>query len=617
MKTEETTQIQTEANELENYWKERNVRILEDRDIINLVKQPLQEGEKNWVSNEPKTFYDTAKSLISSYPPRVRMPLSMNYDPEEKDKISKTERLALGIFRQINDRRMGIGESFWLRDLAHWILSGYYNVFSWVKKTGDEVYFMADLWDPLTCYPWWDNEKMVRFARSYECDKTTAMGLVDSWKGSGLKFDFKFPLNQEHVKLINYWRDNSYVKNGKLTHQIKNAILMGDVVIKPLTLHKQFSRIPIFSGTVGIPEKSASNWQSLNGENIIAADRDMYDYTNTIFKLWAEITAAMAWPNIVTTSQSGKPVIKPEQAKGHGSIMAKRHGELIELLKTASTPSEARDLMAVINQWKQKGALPDIVYGGVPVELSGFAISQLMAAIKYKMAPYLVTMQYVVAQVLTELLMQYKRGKFSKISLTTVDVKSPKKDQKFFVEDYSATDVPDRVFMEVTIPVTSPLDKTQQIIFARQALTEPQLLSMETIWDEILEVQDSEQEYERISQDRMLRDPIVQQIAIIEQLRLREEMYRGIGKGIEADALHRYILQLEMQIGMRQGIPQTSSGIPPNVMPPEAMQSPDMTSAALNLTPGGINRRPQTPEERASSQGRKGVLVSPSGETLL
>jgi hypothetical protein len=338
----------------------------------------------------------------------------------------------------------------------------------------------------------------------------------------------------------------------------------------------------------------------------------MYDYTNAIFKMWAEITAAMAWPNIITTSQSGKPVIKPEQMKGHGAVVPKRTGELIELMKTASSPSEARDLMTTVNQWKQKGSLPDVVYGGVNTELSGFAISQLMAAIKYKMSPYLVTMQYVIGQVLTELMMQYKRGSFKEISLATVDVKSPSRDQKFFVEDFSKEDVPDRVFIEVTVPVTSPLDKTQQIIFARQALTDPQLLSRETIWDEVLEIQDSEQEYARILQDQMLNDPMVRQIGIIEQLRQREQLYRNRGMIGEANALHGYIMNLEMQTGMRQAIPQTPGNPPPpppNVMPPEMMNNPDMVRAAT----GRASPSPNRPE----SEGRKGILVSPSGDTLL
>lgn len=618
MKTKIVDEILTEDADLRKYWKVRDMQILDDRSMVNLVKAPVKEGEKNWISNEPKTFFDTAKSLVSSYPPRFRMPLSINYDPEEKQKMSKTERFALAIYRQITDRQLSIGESYWLRDFAHWMLSGWYAVFAHAKNVGGEVYFMADLWDNITCYPWWDNEKLVRFNRSYEVDKTTAKAMVDSWKGTGLKFELESgTLDYETTRVVNHWQDDSRVVKGKIKYDIKNAILIGDTLVKPLTTHPQFERIPIFCGGVGSPDKTVPNWQIYKGEHIIAANRDMYDYANQILKLWVEILASTAYPNVVGQSPSGKPVIKEGELRGHGSQINLRTNEKLDLLKHAAMPTDAQNLFSLIGQWKQKGGLPDIVYGGVPFEMSGFAISQLMAAIKYKMAPYLSTMQYVMGQVITELMMQYKRGKFPKVTLTTTDPYSVKKDQKFFIEEYSKDDVPDRVFMDVTIPVTSALDKTQQIIFARQALTEPQLISRETIWDEVLEIQDSEQEYARILQDQMLNDPMIRQLGIMEQMRRKEEMFKAEGRIGEANALHNYIMMMEMKLGMRQGVPQGpnqggSQGIPPEFSPPEAQQSPDVMRSALGVSSPGLSRAPK-PE----SQGRKGMLVSPTGDLLI
>lgn len=94
-------------------------------------------------------------------------------------------------------------------------------------------------------------------------------------------------------------------------------------------------------------------------------------------------------------------------------------------------------------------------------------------------------------------------------------------------------------------------------------------------------------------------------------------MFESQGKYAEANALKQYIMMLEMETGMRKGIPETPS-TPPNVMPPEmGGKSPDAIRSALGVPPPGLSRRSQTPEERAESKGRKGVLVSPSGDTLL
>ena len=172
------------------------------------------------------------------------------------------------------------------------------------------------------------------------------------------------------------------------------------------------------------------------------------------------------------------------------------------------------------------------------------------------------------------------------------------------MEEFSPEDVPESLYVEVTIPITSAMDKTQQIIFARQALDPPQLLSRETLWDDVLDVQDSEQEYARIIQDETLEDPVVKRIMVIEQLRKREQLLRSRGNTSAADALNRHIMMIEMELGMRQGIPQAAgAGTPSNVMPAEATNSPDMERAARGIPPPNINRRPK--------------IVSPGGQSLV
>ena len=396
--------------------------------------------------------------------------------------------------------------------------------------------------------------------------------------------------------------------NGK----VSNAIMLDGTEIKALKEEKQFQSIPISIGALGVPDQTAADWPIRFGENIIATNRDMYEYENMMISLMATIMAETAYPNMITHTQTGAPAIKDQKMKGYGERYALKLGESIELLKHASTPSEVDALLSWVVRQKQKASFADTVYGGIPnVEVSGFALSQYMAAIKYKIGPYLNMMQSGISHIGGEFLRQYEKGdgkKFPKISLSTTNPTELKKGL-FFVEEFSPSDVPESKFVEVNIPITSAIDKTQQILYARQAMEPPQLLSRETLWDELLDVQDSEQEYTRIIQDQMLEDPFVRDIAIIEQLREREQLYRNNGLIAEADAMHRYIMQKELQLGMRQGIPQTAGGgPPPQVMPPEGVRNPDMQRAAVGASPPS----PRRPE----SAGRKGQLVNPAGQPL-
>ncbi len=605
--------LDAEVKYLKDYWKDRNTQLQADRDQINLAKPVAVSNKVQWVSNEPKVFYDTATALVSSYPPRFRLPLTINYNAEEKEKISKAERLVLGIWRSLDNRQYARGQSYWLREFAYWILSGWYAVFNAVVERDGQVEFIADCWDAMSVYPEWSSDKLTKCLRTFEVDSITAKAMIFDFEKKGAKnkssADGRFytPVN-DRIEVVNYW-----LQDGK---DVYNTIRIGDQIIKELK-KEEFDHIPIHIGAIGNPERGSSEWKKRLGENIIASNRDMYEYSNVILSLMVTIMAATAYPNLVTWTRTGDPAVKAEDVKGFGTVVPLRLEEKMELLKHAATPQEAMQALQYIMKQEQKGSIPDVTYGTVITDQSGFAISQLMAAIKYKISPYLNTMQFVISNVMSDFLLQYKKGNFKKIKLSTTNPQEMKKGL-FFVEEFNKSDVPDSLFVEVTIPVTSALDKTQQILFARQALQPPQLLSRETLWDEILDVQDSEQEYARILQDETLQMPIVKQIMMIEQLRKREQVMRTNGQIREAEALKRYIMAVEMQLGMRQGIPITpgQEGVSPSGMPPEmgatGGSSPDLVRSALGVGSPGLNRRPQSPEERQN----KGI-VSPAGQTLI
>ena len=603
-------EIIAKSDALRTYWLERDERIKSDRSILNLVKPTPVEGKIQWVSNEPKVFYDTAMSLLSSYPARFRLPLSKNYDAEEKTNMAKGERFITGIFRNLDDRQYARGNTFYLRELAYWVLSGWYAVFNLVRKDADgNTEFVSDFYDPLTVFPKWDENKMVELARIYTVSKTVARAMAKTFKKKGLDFIYKEPDgNEDIVTVRNYWINDNGV--------VGNAILLNDNIIKKLTVEKKLKKIPIATGGIGVPEKESAGWKRRFGESIIAADRDMYQYENSMASLMATIMAETAYPNMITKTQTGQPAVDGEDVSGYGSVIPLKLNESIELLKQAATPQEVAVLMGWVGKQRQKGSLPDVVYGGLSVELSGFAISQLMATIKYKLAPYLSTMQNVLSTSAKDLLTQYAAGDFKAVKIMTPDNKAMKKGS-LYIEDFSKEDVPEHLFIDVTIPVTSAVDKTQQIQFAKQAVSEPQILSLETVWDEYLDVQDTEQEYARIIQDQMLRDQFVIDMGIVEGMREREVFFRMQGKTVQADALHNYIMQKELALGMRQGIATApgAAGVPPSVLPPEMVNNPDQQAAAAGIPPSGLRRNPQSPEKRAESKTRAG-LVNQQGTPL-
>jgi len=614
--------VSRQATRLKESWGKRNDQILRDRDLLNLRKPKAVKGRSNMVSNEPKVFFDTATALISSYPPRYRLPIPMAHDEAEQTKMNKAERLIVAIFRCLNENMLDTGDpnAYWLRAIARQMLSGWYS-FMWRWEMIDGVPTpRTHFYDPINIYPKWDNYGLSECVRWFTLSGDQANFAQAEYQAAGLNFgENKYDVSGQ-VDVMNYWLRERQVdkKTGKVTIKVWNSIRMGDdatdklVQPKPMTEHPKLKQIPIMCGAIGMPEKTSGDWPIRYGESIIAANRDMYKYENQMINLMMTIVAATAFPNIISWSATGRPIIKEDQ-KGYGQEIALKHNQKVDLLKHASTPEEVNVILTWLSSRKQKGSVPDIVYGGVPFELSGFAISQLLAAIRYKLAPYLNMMQLVMGRLSRNFLEQYREEDLPKITLTTVD-KHAKKKGLLYYEDFSKDDIPARTYVDVTIPVTSAVDKTQQILFARKAMEDPRLFSRETLWESYLDVEDPDQEYTRILEDEMLDSEIMKKIGILERLKERELKMRQEGRHDLADALRRYIMMAEMELGIGQGQAKKPGGFSPEQLPPEMVDNPDQQRAAQDVPPPGLRRRPQTNDERQESKSR---IVSPGGKTLI
>ena len=593
--------IAHDVTRLQTFWVLRDLQLQQDRDIINLIKTEKQTTDmKLWMTSEPKIFFDTARAMVSLYPPRFKLPIPINFEPEQKTKMNKAERLCIGIMRALNNRCADNGGANWLFEFAYWVLGGWYAVFNIVQKGEDGPEFLADIWDPINVYPEWDNNGLSRCVRAYTVDQFTAEGMAADFQDRGLDFKYQGPVEGELYTVTNYWRREK--------RKIYNAILLNGHTVKPLTLQRNLNRIPIQIGAVGIPDKVSPNWQIRRGESIIASARNEYEFKTALRSLRAEIVAETAFPNIISKSRTGQPVVKSEDVKGHGSVVPLKLEETIELLRHAASPQDVSILDAEVQQQINKANLPTVVYGGVPIELSGFAISQLMAAIKYKLGPYLNVMEYAIGRILTDLLYQYRTGSFGKVTLSAPDPYSMRRGMTY-IEEFSKDDVPERIYVEASIPISSQFDKTQSILNSVQAL-QSGLMSRETLWENDLDVQDSEQEKQRIIEDKVSSDPFILQLEIIMRMRERVSVYKAAGMEAEAQALTEYITMLETQakINRNTGTPQALPGISPEQRPVEMTpQSPDIANAAKGRGPPSPNRTTK----------KTGILFTPDGRQLM
>ena len=263
----------------------------------------------------------------------------------------------------------------------------------------------------------------------------------------------------------------------------------------------------------------------------------------------------------------------------------------------------------------QKGSVADMTYGGSPTELSGFAISQLLAAVKYKLGMYLNGMNAITGRVMSDFLYQYRMGNYGDITLSTENPHDIHRGMAY-LEEYTKKDIPERIYVECSIPISSQFDKTQAILNAVQAKNS-RILSRETIWEnEDLGVQDKELEKRRIRDDEVDEDPFFRDVEIVESMRKREKYYREtIGDIPLADAMKNYIAMKESQMSINRGNGQKpGAGVPgvnPMQSPPEASMSPNPDQMRA------FQGQPPPSPNRPVNEGRRGVLVNPAGDVIL
>jgi len=614
---EQRNLVTTAKTELTTYWSMRDNTLRADRDIINLTRAEKKEGQSNWITNEPKVFFDLSRSLVSINPPQYRLPIVMDAEAGEKDRMNKAERLCIGIMRNLNEQVVDKGGINWLWDLAYYVLLGWFSVFSVVEKSYEGVRFTADVLDPLTVFPRWDSYGLAECVRHYQTDKITAKAMMESFIAQEIGAEDKEPIaTGEQYDITSYWKRDIPVGKRK-NAVVQNAIVIGGRLAKPFTHQTKMRRIPIHVGAIGSPDRVSAIWMKRKGESVIAANREVYEYLNQMLQLEHEVAKENTYPNRIWHLQNVQGPLP--KARGYGEDIRLKVNEKLELVRTSTTPQEVEHLSSYFGRQAQKGSVADMTYGGSQgVELSGFAISQLLAAVKYKLGMYLNGMQSITGRVMSDFLYQYRMGNYGELTMSTENPHDMRRGMTY-IEEYGKDDIPKHIFVEVSIPISSQFDKTQAILNAVQA-KQNGILSRETIWENAPElgVQDKELEKRRIRDDEVDADPFFRDIEVIQGMWDKEKFYRESGQTEYADAMKNYITLKEQGIGIGKPQPvvpgSPGDGINPEVAPPEAITSPnpDQLRAMKGQAPPSPNR-PVNP----ANQGRKGVLVSPEGKQLI
>jgi len=235
------------AQEIMEPWKDRNDQWVRDRLQLEMKYKTRQAPFELILTNDIPVQHAFATAILAGKDPVFTMPISGTEESTERNEMNKSERLADGIWREMDRHHRRQGNGGLLNDIMFYANLGSICVFPRIQKTGNTHTFHMTVYDPLNCYPEFGEEGLLRWVRVYTTTPSDAISLAVSQGWDEKKLDTKADV----IQIINMWETSLEEKKPKFV----NTVLMSGVLMKEPTDHtKQFSCIPIqMIGVNGIP----------------------------------------------------------------------------------------------------------------------------------------------------------------------------------------------------------------------------------------------------------------------------------------------------------------------------------------------------------------------------
>ena len=459
----------------------RNTKIKLYQQIYTLA-DPLKgdvETFEHGVTNYPMAACDLAIYLISDGQMRLRLATSIE-NKIDKNKASQSERALYGILRQIDEEYRNSGDGVTRRrvNATDLIVKG--SVFNLSCVIPSELgvkstpIFVAERWEPETCYPLYGRRGLRAFVHKYE---TSVEQYEELERELGLT-----PLElvgKKSVTVSDVWWLESKDKNDSV---YRAMIADGEMVLEPDYAgggEDVFSSIPIRGGSVFRDHSSFI-------EGIKGSVSDL----NRIYSYLLQAARSQVKGFVIVQSDRNLIILEADEFL-NSDITIKQilPGEEIKSVKFIEGFPEMQSLLNIPMGDMQRKAFPFSSWGGVTEGQSGYLYSLSLMNAMSNAGPFHTFLNMMDGDVCRDFLLMYKRGNYKPIK---VGGNINNRYYGFFHEDFDRKNIPDFLFVEVTKPMALPQNLIQKLTAMSMALPGQQLLPRETALDVIWEDDDPE-----------------------------------------------------------------------------------------------------------------------------
>jgi hypothetical protein len=509
-------------------------------------------------TNDPRTFLDLVVFLLAGNELQWALPTYTRQNDDEKVDTQTAERLVHGIFQQNDQRLVEKGMPRLNRAIFDSACRfGMSVVHEQAMMIDDEQTFIMEPWSPLDTYERAGINGLSQVVHDVKWNVGEIKELAESGSGWLLE-SLKGKDDEDDIPVYHIFEK----KNGEVTESIILGAEKG-ILMDRSTLTND--RIPVrirhyngepFPGDDGV-------YQS---QSILEANYSMYlDHSDLLRRIEAH----------------GKRVVNPVydeftlggQPKADPNFMNPSKGANIQPYDSARGETGRRvvqiqplDVSLQIQNnelvgFVQRGGVPYALFGNVEIELSGFAIKQLLNAALSTAGE----IQEVGGMMFSDLgrwiLDSYKESSDDGSILTLAGFVPTPARREYFVEDFTPDVVPEHTGIQAIIDLATPDDLLERINMIRNARPAGgNFLSLETAFETALSdiVTDSQAEINALEEEEVIALPSVRIVRARRQLiRLANKIASQDPQ--EAEDLRAEAAALLQQLG-RGGDTQTQQG---------------------------------------------------------
>ena len=546
--------------------------------LLDVVQQLKPLGYRRFISNDPRTAVDAAVSILTRNEAFWRIPLNevASENTAERERIGKIERTLQGIVYDMDELFTARGlMPMWKAVAMQALLRGW--IWGKVHVTDEALQYrdsplIAEVYDSRLVYPHLDSWGLNYVA----IEKPTTSGdLADSYPDQfgDLAKAGGYDPNQPAVK-IEYWsNDRGSVKgiSGTLGMLVPGGsawnpaqvpqLGAGKWIIPPYEHGLKYNQLPV----VGVPvngvniatkpnvsqlvldrsqqrarlmglqeygafwQMAGSSWVSETGRSLLSTvEEQVPQYNELIATIFHHFSLGTYGTWIFKTPTGQLPEFTP----GIEAKVAIRPEEDLKRAEIAPITADAYRLVQILDDERQKGVLSNILQAVVPFQGSGVLFQQIANAALNALEPYHDGMENFGTAIGRSVLGQFQAASsvIKKFEVASPGSTAVQRRNSFFTIEFDPRVDLDQGRAYRPRPVFKPSlpdDLAVRMQTARYALDPRRpVLSLMTVLETILQVDDPAEEINRMWEDIGNSDPVIvlEHVAVSFEKRGEHEM---------------------------------------------------------------------------------------------